>query len=265
MTADSKRRSFPEFAKLLSKEPGWADEESALQGILGAFLLVQLSNVTWPRDDVGYREDGAHVVTLGQDSTGWPVDVRLTVPPQEPVSREDWLVGLYSSAGGALGRKCRELDLGFEVLAEISISEYPPRFRQAYINWLYTTDVEVARWLGKQSRPVVPCLTMESRSKGGSKPKYNAGLQKFIDRLAVKFKDEKKLLTPPTLKAWLVKNAIPGQGFDPTPAILDCDDIEFNGSELLWKDDTGSQKSMAIKSVDRYIQRANNPNLTSAA
>ena len=257
MTADSKRRSFPEFAKLLSKVPGWADEESALQEILGAFLLVQLSDVTWPRGDVGYRvSDGAHVVTLGQDSTEWPVDVRLTVPPQEPVSREDWLVGLYSSAGGALGRKCRELDLGFEVLAKISISEYPPRFRQAYIDWLYTTDAEVARWLGEQSRPVVPSLTRGSRSKGGSKPKYYAGLQKFIDRLAVKFKDEKKLLTPPTLKAWLVKNAILDAGYEPTPAILDCDDIEFNGSELLWKDHTGNQKSIKIKSVDRYISRA---------
>ncbi len=99
-------------------------------------------------------------------------------------------------------------------------------------------------------------INAESRSRGGSRSRYHASLQHFIDQLAVEFKDNKKLLTPPTLKAWLVKNAIPGQGFDPTPAILDCDDIEFNGSELLWKDHKGSQKSIRIRSVDRYIPRA---------
>ena len=99
-------------------------------------------------------------------------------------------------------------------------------------------------------------INAESRRRGGSKPKYNAGLQEFIDRLAVKFKDEKKLLTPPTLKDWLVKNAILDAGYEPTPAILDFDDIEFNESVLLWKDHEGTQKSIKIKSVDRYISRA---------
>ena len=99
-------------------------------------------------------------------------------------------------------------------------------------------------------------LNAESRSRGGSRPRYHAGLQHFIDQLAVEFKDNKKLLTPPTLKAWLVKNAILDEGYEPTPAILDCDDIEFNGSELLWKDHKGSQKSIRIRSVDRYISRA---------
>ena len=99
-------------------------------------------------------------------------------------------------------------------------------------------------------------LGTEDRIKGGEAPKYNFGLQQFINQLAVEFKDAEKLLTPPTLKAWLVKNANPGEGYDPTPEIFDCDDIEFNGSELLWKDHTGSQKSIVIRSIDRYISRA---------
>ena len=104
--------------------------------------------------------------------------------------------------------------------------------------------------------PLKHLLDTEDQRKGGSRRKYDQGLQSFINRLAAEFKDAEKLLTPPTLKAWLVKNAEPGEGYDPTPEILDCDDIEFNGSELLWKDHTGSQKSIKIKSVDRYISRA---------
>ena len=66
-------------------------------------------------------------------------------------------------------------------------------------------------------------------------------------------------MTPPTLKAWLVENAIPGEGYDPTPEIPDCADIEFDEQELLllWKDDTANQKSIKIISVTLYINRAN--------
>ena len=102
-------------------------------------------------------------------------------------------------------------------------------------------------------------LGTEDRIKGGKAPKYNFGLQEFVNQIFTKFKSEGQLLTPPTLKAWLVKNAPPGEGYDPEPKIPDCDDIEFNGSDLLWKDHTGSQKSIVIKSVDPYISRAKLP------
>ena len=76
-------------------------------------------------------------------------------------------------------------------------------------------------------------LSSEAQRKGGARPKYHAGLQRFINRLAIKFKDEGKLLTPPTLNAWLVKNAILDEGHEPAPKILDCDDIEFNEQQLI--------------------------------
>ena len=100
MTADSRRRSFPEFAKLLSKEPGWADEESALQEILGAFLCGELSDVTWPRGDVPVQPDGVHLMTIRyelayeRDKGPKPirrVNVPVKTPPQEAVSRDEWL------------------------------------------------------------------------------------------------------------------------------------------------------------------------------
>ncbi len=251
MSADSKRRSFPEFAKLLSKDQGWADEESALQEILGAFLCGQISNVTWPHGDIPVRPDGVHVVTMGRDSTGWPIDIRLTVPPQEPVSREEWLVGLHSGFGGDLGRKCKELGLGFEGLAEISISEYPPTFRQAYIDSLYATDAEFIRWLRGLSR-----LNRGLRSKGGSKPKYNVALQQFIDQLAAEFKEAGRPFTPSVLETWLSTNASQGEGYE--SQIPDCDDIELYDDRVWWVDSQGRRDNRALKSIERYVQRANN-------
>ena len=149
MTDNQKRRSFPEYAKLLSKEPGWLDKADVLQELLGAFLREQLSDVTWPTGP--YRAaDRAHVVTVGRDDTGWPMNVRFRTPPQEQISREDWLVAFRSDFTGELGRKCR--DLGFDDLAEISITEYPSIFRQAYIEWLYATDAAVVGWLKKRGK-----------------------------------------------------------------------------------------------------------------
>ena len=128
-------------------------------------------------------------------------------------------------------------------------------------NWLAWADSIGPEYIkvDERVRRELSQLNTESRSRGGSRPKYNAGLQQFINQLTVEFKDAGNLLTPPTLKAWLVKNANPGEGYDPTPEIPDCDDIEFNGSQLLWKDHTGSQKSIVIKSVDPYISRAKLP------
>ena len=269
MTANSKRRSFSEFARILAKEPGWGDADDVLQELLGGFLLGSLE-VTWRRGDVPSRPDGVplmiirHEMAYGPDTGPNPSVRRVTVPvktpPQEAVSRDEWL-----QAFRAFGEQDRRMGADWSLLADIPISEYPPVFRQAYIDRLYTTDAEVARWLGEQSKPVVPSLTRKSRSKGGSKPKYTVALQQFIDRLAAEFKEAGRPLTLSTLKSWLTENAVRDHGYDPTPMISDCDDIEFFEERLWWKDRNASQKSTSIKTVERYIRRAKNPNLNSAA
>ena len=213
MTADSKRRSFPEFAKLLSKEPGWADEESALQEILGAFLRREITDVTWPRGDIAYRPDGAHTVTIGQDSDGWPINVRPAAPPpQEFVTPGEWRVGLHSTAGGVLGGKCRDLD--DQVIAKIHISEYPPLFRQAYIDPLHTTDAEIARWLQERSisvpewlcRPSEPAL-VEGRKRdrrGERKHETRKKYQQWYD-LAQEIKSEGEWFRPGEIASKIAK------------------------------------------------------------
>ena len=109
---------------------------------------------------------------------------------------------------------------------------------------------------GGQRKRISPSLTPGSQSRGGSNSKYNVALQKFINRLAAEFRAENHDLTIRTLKAWLLVNAQPGNGYEPGPPIPDCDDIEFDKGKLWWKDHKGSQKSIAIRSVERYISRA---------
>ena len=113
--------------------------------------------------------------------------------------------------------------------------------------------------------PLKHLLDTEDQRKGGSRRKYDQGLQSFIDRLAAEFRKAGTPFTLLTLKKWLAENAVQGDGYAPTAAISDCDDIEFFDETLWWKDRNASQKSTAIRTIERYIQRAKNPNLNSAA
>ena len=97
-------------------------------------------------------------------------------------------------------------------------------------------------------------LTDETRSKGGSKPHYNASCQQFIDQRYVEFESRRDRLTVSHLKTWLEENARPEQG-DET-GIPSCDDIEFYENRIWWKDETGSPKSKSLRAAERYIARA---------
>jgi hypothetical protein len=50
-------------------------------------------------------------------------------------------------------------------------------------------------------------LTEEARRKGGSRPKYNRGLQAFLDTLPATFAKDGKPFNLSTLKDWLSENA----------------------------------------------------------
>ena len=290
MTADSKRRSFPEFAKLLSKEPGWADEESALQEILGAFLRGQLSDVTCPRADVGVGEHGVlqtRVAIPGPDPNPAVLPDPMYIPdrlieietplrhkrvptlspPQQPFTRDDWKEGFRAFGGQGQNAEV----IGFEVLADIPISDFPPEFRQAYIDWLYTTDAAIACWLTQEGRPVPSWLQatveptpttekqpqglgQEHQRKGGLTPKYHPGAQEFVNRLYDQFEADGPCLTLGTLESWLLKNAPEGKGHE--SEISDFDDVEYYDGILWWKDGDGAPHSFKIRTFERYIVRA---------
>lgn len=99
-------------------------------------------------------------------------------------------------------------------------------------------------------------LTEEARRKGGSKSKFNKGLQTFVDSLFVEFADGNEPFTLSTFKDWLRKNAASGEGYEPDPAIPDCGDIVFYDDKLWWKDRRGAPQSVTIRTVERYISRA---------
>ena len=99
-------------------------------------------------------------------------------------------------------------------------------------------------------------LTEDGRRKGGSKPKYNKGLQAFVDSLSAEFAEAKRPFTLSTFKDWLLENAKPGEGYEANPAIPDCDDIEFYDGKLWWKDRKGAPQSATMRTVERYISRS---------
>ena len=99
-------------------------------------------------------------------------------------------------------------------------------------------------------------LTKAHRTKGGKAPKYDFGLQQFVDQLFAEFEAKDTDLTPPLLKAWLVENAPKDEGYDPVPEIPDCGDIEFYEGKVWWKDRTGRPRSVVERSLEPYIRRA---------
>ncbi len=109
-----------------------------------------------------------------------------------------------------------------------------------------------------QKRPVPPNLNKKSRSKGGSVPKYDVGLQDFIDQLFAEFEGSGDNLTLSSLKTWLVENAPQGEGYDPNPTIPDCDVVEFHDDKIWWIDRQARQKSATLRTLERYISRAKN-------
>ncbi len=128
-----------------------------------------------------------------------------------------------------------------------------------------TNPRPVGSTAASSKRSAEPNLTGDSRRKGGSAPKYNAGLQQFIDQLFVEFEGEGVRLTLFGLKTWLERNAQPNKGYDPEPPIPDCGDIEFYDKHVWWKNKQSHQKSTALRTLERYIQRAGESTSTEPA
>ena len=92
-------------------------------------------------------------------------------------------------------------------------------------------DLPIAESQRAKAAPPPSDLTDEARSKGGSKPHYDAGLQQFIDQLFAEFKGKGVRLTPARLKTWLERNAPKDQGYETGDP--NFDDIEFYDN-LIW-------------------------------
>ena len=122
---------------------------------------------------------------------------------------------------------------------------------------------DLEEWINNTA--AAPNLTDASRTKGGSARKYNDGLQQFIDQLLVEFEEKNTRLTLSSLEAWLEGNAPQDERYDPEPPIPDCGDIEFYDNLVWWKNRQGHQKSAALRTLERYIQRARESTSTEPA
>ena len=106
----------------------------------------------------------------------------------------------------------------------------------------------------KRMRRALSQLNAKSQSKGGSKPKYNVALQQFIDQLAAEFNGTGKPLTLSALETWLSTDAPQGESYE--SGIPDCDDIEIYDDKVWWIDSKGLRKSLTLRSIERYVERA---------
>ena len=214
--------------------------------------LVPLSD-----DDVAYRSKMFH----------WTMTEALFLlsgykPPGYESDRhmQDHFWPAYDQAVRAIemGKICRKIERAGKRV-----------FIDSPTNWLVWADSLGPKYLevdkrmrralsGKTDRRSTrTVLSKESRIKGGSGPRYDRGLQEFINRLYSEFKQRNELLTITSLKTWLETNAHFENGYDPQPEILDCEDIEFYEDTIWWKKSrNGAQKSVTIKAVERYLKRA---------
>ncbi len=127
--------------------------------------------------------------------------------------------------------------------------------------WAYTGrpgHVEIDRGaLDKALRPPEDKgagLSREDQKKGGSRPKYDQGLQYFINQRSTEFAESGKSFSLATLKDWLLENARDGESYE--SGIPDCDELEFVENRLYWKDRQARLHSRSAPSLERYIQRA---------
>ena len=104
-------------------------------------------------------------------------------------------------------------------------------------------------------------LTKRTRSKGGSRSRYNQGLQEAINRFRKLISGNNKTLTLPTLKDWIRQNASYTEHYSFEPPIPNCDEIYIDEQQLIWTDREGRECNMALRSLERYVRRANDPDL----
>ena len=99
-------------------------------------------------------------------------------------------------------------------------------------------------------------LTRSTRSKGGKQRKYNQGLQEAINRIRENVGPN---LTLGTLKDWFRNNLNSDEPYSFDPPIPNCYDLYIDGSKLVWKDREDREQDMSLKSLERYVRRANHP------
>jgi len=127
--------------------------------------------------------------------------------------------------------------------------------------WAYTgrpghveIDKEVLKKALRSAKGRRAGLSREDQKKGGSRPKYNHGLQTFINQLCTEFVESGKLFSLATVKDWLFRNARAEEPYE--SGIRDCDDLEFVEGALFWIDRHGRSHSRRARSLEPYIQRA---------
>ena len=143
-------------------------------------------------------------------------------------------------------------DPDWEALAEVPAEDYGSGLRNTFLAQLLLPEAEAGEWI--HALAADSNHTIESRKKGGSAPKYYVGFQQFLDELFARHKEEDPPLTLSRFCEWLQENALFEEGYE--TGIPNCDDIEFYDDKVWWKDQQARQKSIALRTAERYLSRA---------
>lgn len=100
-------------------------------------------------------------------------------------------------------------------------------------------------------------LTNDDCREGGKRRKYNRALQEAINRVHQKVGGDRKTLTLSALKNWFDTNSSDDEPYSFEPPIPDCDDLYIDGQKLVWTNRRGRESDLTLRSVERYVRRAN--------
>ena len=238
-----------EFHEVAADGDAVADRETTLWTLHYLGFLLDLSDPEPdPKDQL--------------EETDWPDKFPGSVINTLPRLRSKWTPEL--------------LDNAYREMATATADEYPEAGR-AIVGAIELSRATFGRWCDSMGYPRPAFwfrdsaqaaeqigskdgLNQNARRKGGKRPKYNRALQEAISRLRQQIGDDREKMTLPTLKDWFWQNASYEERFSFEPPIPNCDELYIDdGEKLVWTDRDGRERSLGMRSLERYIHRVNNP------
>lgn len=257
---DARRLSEPQKAESARRKVSQCSEAFELHSILGFFVSLN-EFLTWPdpnSDEYAIEREGhrrwrtaasnlnaalryGHVPFWVVTNTGERIDI-----PAHWLERP-----LRISIGALLHARARQAtNSNLNSARELKRPGLDNRHDKQIAGTLYVDRCKLLSALG------ISTLNKDAAKKGGSRSKYNKGLQSFMNQLSAKFAETGKTFTLPTFNDWLLEVANKGSY---ETGIPDFEDLDLVEDTLYWVNRRGDTRSLKVRSLQPYIKRAKQP------